>query len=130
MENEYGVKVFDGVESIYFATGVKKAPNSFIEGGDISDGARTFTGATLSSDNYAERIHDIYILSRRAKQKGPPHTAAEKFALRSELGGLIRICRISRPVALYASVSAQTCETIDASIVNWSDFAEVPPTYV
>ena len=62
------------------------APNEFAEDGNISDGDRTFTGATLSSGNYEGEVRDIAILHRRSKRRGEPLTAEEQCALRSELG--------------------------------------------
>ena len=55
-----------------------------------------------------------------------PVTDSAQFALRSELGGLMRIARISRPGAFYgASVSAKTFEAIGESIVNPIDLEEI-----
>ena len=50
-------------------------------------------------------------------------TLEEQFALRSELGELIRIARIARPDALYgASVSAQAFGSVGESVINPNDF--------
>ena len=70
------------------------------------------------------KILDISILPRRAKQMGETLAKEGEFALRSELGKLMRIARVARPGALYdASVSAQTSETIAESIIGgWAIF--------
>ena len=86
--SEYGFKVSAVNGSIYLGMNAQKLINEFIKGGDIFDGARTFPGVTLSSNNYADRIQDISILPRRAKLKGRPLTEEEQFASRSEL----RVC--------------------------------------
>ena len=59
--------------------------NEFTDDGDISDGDRTFPGATLSSNNYEEIIRRISILPRMGV--GEPLAEEEQFALRSDLGG-------------------------------------------
>ena len=90
------------------------------------NGARTFTGATLSPNDYEERIRNISISPGRSKQTNDPLTAAEQFALRSELGELMRISTIERPGALYgALVLSQTFETVGESIVMPIDSEEI-----
>ena len=87
--------------------------NEHIARGNIFDGPRTFTGATLSANDYDGGIRDISILPVPSKLMGEPLTESAQFALRPELGGLMRISRIARPDALYgASAPAQTFETI------------------
>ena len=39
LENEYCVELFEGYESLYLGTKIKKAPNEHIAHEDISDGA-------------------------------------------------------------------------------------------
>ena len=63
---------------------IKKVANGFIEE-NISVGARTSSGVTVSSDNYEGGSRDIAILQSRAKQMDEPLTGEEKFTLRSEL---------------------------------------------
>ena len=71
--------------AIYLVMGIKKAPNEVTADEDISDGARTFPGVTLSSCNYEGEIQDISILPGRAEQNGEPLTEAGRSKLRSEL---------------------------------------------
>ena len=52
-------------EGIYVGTGVTNVANDFTEGGDISEGANTFSGSTLGSNNYEGGIQDIAILPDR-----------------------------------------------------------------
>ena len=87
-------------DAIYLCIRITNVPNVFIGGGDIFDGTDTFPGLTLSSDNYVGGVQDTTILPSRGKKIGEPLTHESKFALRSELGELIRIARISRPNAL------------------------------
>ena len=57
---------------------------------------------------------------------GGPLTEAEQFTLRSELGKLRRIGRISRPGKLNGeSASAQTFEAINETIISPIDFDDV-----
>ena len=79
----------------------------------------------MGLNDYEGAIRDISILPSSSRQKGEPLTEAEQFTLRPELGKLMRIARIARPGALYDdSVSAQTFETIDESIINPIGVAE------
>ena len=56
---------------------------------------------------------------------GEPLTPDEQYALRAELGKLLRIGRISRPGALYdTEISAQTSEASGHVILNPIDFDE------
>lgn len=60
-----------------------------------------------------------------ANQKGEPLTEDGEFALRSELGELMRIAPIAMPGSLYgASVSARTFEDVYRAIGNPIDFEE------
>ena len=121
--NGFGFNAIGEKEATYLGMEIKKAANEFIGDGGIFDGARTFTDANLSPNNYEGEIQDISNIPRRAKQKGEPRTEEEQSEIRSELGGR---ARIAIPGALYdASVSAQTCETIDVEVINPIDFEEV-----
>ena len=52
LENEYGVDVFEANGSIDLGMKIKNASRELTERGTTSDGSRTFTGATLSSNDY------------------------------------------------------------------------------
>ena len=97
--------------------GIKTAPNEFAGDGDISDGDNMCSGLNWSTNNYDIEIKDIAILPDRSKKKEEHLTPGEQFALRSELGKLMRIARISRPDALRgASVQAQTFDEDEETI--------------
>ena len=102
------------------------ASNEFANDENISGGAETFTGATLSSTDYEGGIQDISILPGRAQQMNEPLTESAQFKLRSELGKVIRIAIIARPGVTHdASASVQTFETMGGPIVNPIDFEEL-----
>ena len=50
--NEYGVEVLARIVEIYLRVEIKKASNEFADRGNIFDMSQTFTGATLSSNDY------------------------------------------------------------------------------
>ena len=103
--------------------GINSAPYEVIEDENIFDIARTSQGVNLSPGNYEGGMRYIAILQRRDKQKKETTTEEAQFELRSELGEIMRIARIARPGALYdASVTAQTFETIDVTIISPTDF--------
>ena len=64
---------------------IKYVTIGVFEDGAIRDGARAFSGATLSPDNYGCGILDISILHRMRRQAGRPPKEEEQFELRSEL---------------------------------------------
>ena len=74
-----------------------------------------------------EAFEIFSILPGRSKRVNEPLAGDEIFTLRSGLGAIMRIARISRPRALYgASVDGRTSETIGGeSVVNPIDCAEV-----
>ena len=76
---------------------ITKSKNEFSDGGDIFAGTTMFSGAKLSTGNYEGEIQDIAIFPGRGKQAESPLTHEVQFALRSELGKLSRVARISRP---------------------------------
>ena len=87
--------------------GITKFASEFTDDGDITVGTDTFSGMTLSSDNYEGEIQDITILPGRERQMGAPLTHGAQFELISDIGRLMRIARISTPDALYgASIPA------------------------
>ena len=77
--------------------GVKNAPCEFSEDGNIPDGANMFRGSTLSQNNYEVGGSGRYNFPLQGQEAGGPLTLRGQFALRSELGELIRIARIARP---------------------------------
>ena len=90
---------FEADGAIYCGVWIKKAPIEFPDAENIFGGARTFPGLTSSYDNYEGEMQYIPTLPSRAKQMDEPLKKEERFALRSELGGLVRIDRIARPGA-------------------------------
>ena len=56
-----------------------------IDRGNICDGTRNFTDATLSSNDYEGGVHDISTLPGSAKQTNEPLTESDQFKLRPEL---------------------------------------------
>ena len=103
LENTFRVKAFVWNGAIYVRIRIAKAAIGFIASGDISTGANTFSGSTLRSGNYEGEIRDIAAPPRWREQMGEPLTLGEQVALRSELGMLMGIARISRPGALYGA---------------------------
>ena len=66
---------------------------------------------------------EIFRFYRPWETNGRSSAEEEPFALRSELGKLIRFDRIGRHDALYdASASSRNFETIDGAIINPVDF--------
>ena len=109
---------------------IKKAPNEFIEDGDIPDGANMLSGDILSSDKYGV-VRDIPILSDREKQMCEPLTSEEQFVLRSELWGLILADRFTRSDASYgASVSALTSASGEGRFLNPIDSESISDFYL
>ena len=97
---------------------VTKSPNYFSDYVNILDCTNKFACLARSSGNY-EEIRDIAITPSTAKKMGEPLTREAQVALRSELGKLMRIARISRHCALYdASISAQTSEAAGHVVLN------------
>ena len=106
---------------------IKQAPDEFSGNENIPDAPLTFKGVTSSSHNYVGGIRDISILPLRAEQKVAPLTEDEQFTLRSQFGGINVDFSNCETGELYdASVSAQTFETIDETIIYTGDFEEVP----
>ena len=71
-----------------------------------------FEGEALCSNKYENKINRIEIPRDRMITPNELLTEAEQTMLRSEMGKLMRIARISRPDAIYdASAAAQTFST-------------------
>lgn len=93
--------------------------------GNTPGGAQSFTLSTLSANDY-EREFKIIQAYRVARKMGDPLTEADQFALRTELGKIMRTPKIARQGALYeSSASSQTFETTGEAIVNPIDFVEI-----
>ena len=102
------------------------AYNEITHDGIISGGANTFTGLSISSDNYEVGIRDITISPERGKRKNEPLKPQERFDLMPEACELILIARIALPGALRdASIWAQNSESIEQAVINPSDFGEI-----
>ena len=88
LESEFGVNVFEEIESIYLGMGVEKVPNEFSDDANIFAGGRNSPGVTWISNNRGVEIQDISILPSSAKQTDEPLTGEEQVALRYGLGDL------------------------------------------
>ena len=102
LAEELGGKVFG--ETDQFAQVWKlKAPYEVTEDDNIADGARTFSGATLSANNYDGEIRYISILPRTGGEMALWRKKNNSHYARTWGGGPIWISRIARRDALYGS---------------------------
>ena len=97
--NKSEVKVSDEDEEIYSGMGIDK----------VKYDSESDECIKLDPGNYEGEILDIAILPGRSLQMGDYLTTEEQFALRSEIGELMRIARNSRPDDVYGvTVAAPT----------------------
>ena len=96
MKEKFEADSYGGGKATYLGMEIEKVSDSDSE------------GIIIGPDNYEGEINHIEIPHERTRPRNDAIAEEEQTIPRSELGGLLRIARISRPGAIYdASAAAQ-----------------------